>query len=194
MDSNPQTTYAWFARSAERFGDSPALEVGGETLSYRELQDLVERFAARLLAANAGVAPARVGLLASRSVTAYVGYLAAMRIGAAVVPLNPESPRARNAGLVAAAGVDLAVADASGTSIDLGIPLLVADSAEPVAIDIESFAELPACAATPDDVAYIIFTSGSTGTPKGVPILHRNVAAYLTQMASRYEIGPGSRL
>lgn len=192
MTGEPQTTYAWFTRSADRFDASPALEVGAETLTYRQLRHLAERFAARLLAANDGVAPARVGLLASRSVTAYVGYLAIARLGAVVVPLNPESPPARNAAVAAAAGLDLAVADAPGA--DLGVPLLVADSVALAAMGAEPFAELPACPATPDDVAYVIFTSGSTGNPKGVPILHRNVSAYLTQMVSRYEIGPGSRL
>ncbi|WP_249374471.1 AMP-binding protein [Streptomyces avermitilis] len=54
--------------------------------------------------------------------------------------------------------------------------------------------ELPDARTGPDDIAYIIFTSGSTGAPKGVPILHRNICAYLGQVAPRYDIEPGSRL
>lgn len=199
MKTSPQTMYEWFARSADRFGDCTALEVGAEKLTYGELRDLVERLAVRLVAANGGVAPGRVGLLASRSVTAYAGYLAIVRTGAAVVALNPEFPPARNAAIAAAAGVELAVADtsradASLAGTELGIPLLVAGAEELAALVTEPFAELPPCPATPDDIAYIIFTSGSTGIPKGVPILHRNVCAYLTHVVSRYEAGPGSRL
>jgi amino acid adenylation domain-containing protein len=193
--SNPQTAYAWFARSVAAFGhDCTALEVGGERLTYGELRDLAERLAARLIAANGGDAPRRVGLLASRSVTAYAGYLAILRTGAAIVPLSPEHPPARTADIAKAAGLELALADASGTGVDLGIPLLVAGPEELEAMTSEPLPELSCPEAGPDDVAYIIFTSGSTGTPKGVPILHRNLSAYLGHVASRYDVGPGSRL
>jgi amino acid adenylation domain-containing protein len=189
-----RTLYDWFARSADRYGDLTALEVGAEKLSYAELHDLAERLAVRLVAANGGVAPRRVGLLASRSVTAYAGYLAILRTGAAVVPLHPDFPRARTAAMVAAAGVELLIADAPLADAELEVPLLVAGPEGSAAMGSEPFAELPPCPAAPEDVAYILFTSGSTGTPKAVPTLHRNVAAYMGHVADRYEAGPGSRL
>lgn len=193
--SSPQTAYAWFARSAATFGDDcTALEVGEERLTYSELRDLAERLAARLVAANGGAAPRRVGLLASRSVTAYAGYLAILRTGAAIVPLNPEHPPARTAEIARAAGLELALADTSGAGADLGLPLLVVGPKELEALTSEPPPELSHPEADPDDVAYIIFTSGSTGTPKGVPVLHRNLSAYLGHVASRYDVGPGSRL
>lgn len=192
---NPQTAYAWFARSAAVFGhDCTALEVGEERLTYGQLRDLAERLAARLVEANGGEMPRRVGLLASRSVTAYAGYLAILRTGAAIVPLSPEHPPARTADIVKAAGLELALADASGAGADLGIPLLVVGPEEFEALTTEPAPELPHPEANPDDVAYIIFTSGSTGAPKGVPISHRNLSAYLGHVASRYDVGPGSRL
>jgi amino acid adenylation domain-containing protein len=193
--SNPQTAYAWFARSADTFGhDCTALEVDEERLTYGELRDLAERLAARLVAANGGETPRRVGLLASRSVTAYAGYLAILRTGAAIVPLNPEHPPARTAHIAKEAGLELALADTPEAGADLGIPLLVAGPKELEALTTEPPPGLPHREANPDDVAYIIFTSGSTGTPKGVPILHRNLSAYLGHVASRYDVGPGSRL
>ncbi|MDA3643931.1 AMP-binding protein [Saccharopolyspora indica] len=161
--------YDWFARSADTFGDSTALEVAGEALTYAELRDRAELLAGRLAGTR------RIGLLASRSVTAYVGYLAALRAGATVVPLNPEHPAPRTRGVVEAAGIDLLITESAD-----GAPEIV-----------------PAAGArevVPDDIAYIIFTSGSTGTPKGVPTTHGNLAAYLRQVASRYGIGPGSRV
>lgn len=190
--SSPRTLYEWFARSAAQFGDCTALEVDHEQVTYRELRNLAEQLAARLVAANEGAAPRRVGLLAGRSLAGYVGYLAILRTGAAVVPLNPDFPVARNAAVAAGAGVDVIVTDGSSGASDLGLPLLMADpeelsepSAEPLTAP---------CPAAPDDVAYILFTSGSTGAPKGVPILHRNVGAYLSHAVRRYEVGPGSRL
>lgn len=190
---HPQTLYPWFARSADEFGDSVvALEVGGEELTYARLRDLAERIAGRLMAAGAGVPPRRVGLLASRSVGAYAGYLAILRAGATVVPLNPEHPAGRTADIVRAAELDLVLADAPGT--DVPIPQLILNTDELVKPAAEPRPDLEYPRVTPDDLAYLIFTSGSTGTPKGVPITHRSISANLSYVTSRYGIGPGSRL
>ncbi|MFF3287034.1 amino acid adenylation domain-containing protein [Streptomyces sp. NPDC003023] len=192
--SSPQTVYGWFDRTADAAGDSTALELDDERLSYRELRDLAERIAARLIAFNGGKAPRRVGLLASRSVTAYAGYLAVLRTGAAVVPLNPEHPPARTAGIAATADLELVLGDASAAGAEAGAPLLVLGADELNALASGPPPELPDPRTGPDEVAYIIFTSGSTGTPKGVPVTQGNLCAYLAHMASRYDIGPGSRL
>ncbi|MFE9097440.1 amino acid adenylation domain-containing protein [Streptomyces sp. NPDC007264] len=193
--SEPQTAYAWFARSADAYGDDAvALEVGDDRLGYAALRDLAERLAARLVAAAGGSPPRRVGLLANRSVTAYAGYLAVLRAGAAVVPLNPEHPQPRTAGIVKTAEVEVVLADASGAGADLGVPVLTVGPEELAALAEEPAPDPSWGEAGPDDIAYIIFTSGSTGLPKGVPILHRNLCAYLGQVAGRYGIAPGSRL
>ena len=42
----------------------------------------------------------------------------------------------------------------------------------------------------PDDVALVLHTSGSTGRPKRVPILHRNVAASVGNIAAHYGLTP----
>ncbi|SCK39064.1 amino acid adenylation domain-containing protein [Streptomyces sp. WMMB 714] len=204
----PQTLYEWFAQSAARFSGEPALEVGRSVLTYGQLRASAEVLARQLVDAHGGTPPRRVGLLAGRSLTAYAGYLAALRTGAAVVPLNPnpEFPVARNAAMAAAAGLDLIVTDtrqSAETATELDVPLLtvdpdrLAETAGTGALGGDGAGErdaLPPCPSAPDDVAYIIFTSGSTGTPKGVPVLHRNVAAYLSHVVPRYGAGPGSRL
>ncbi|MCL2729334.1 MAG: amino acid adenylation domain-containing protein [Actinomycetia bacterium] len=205
--SDPQTAYERFAQSAAAYGyDVTALEVGEDRLSYGELRDLAERLAAHLVASAGGTAPRRVGLLAGRSVTAYAGYLAALRLGATVVPLNPEHPVARTGAIASAAQLEVVVADASAetsaeTSADggngdggPGVPVVRFGPEELRVLAKEPAPELPDPHVGPDDVAYLIYTSGSTGTPKGVPILHRNISAYLDRFAGRYGIGPGSRL
>jgi amino acid adenylation domain-containing protein len=194
--AGPETLYAWFTDAAERYGHHPALEVGTEKLTYCELRELAEALAARLVAANDGVLPRRVGLLAGRSVTAYAGYLAVLRTGATVIPLNPEYPASRTAAMAAAAGLDLVITDDVPAAGAAPAPLLVAGPADLTEMRrlTRPPPALPLCPATPDDVAYILFTSGSTGTPKGVPVLHRNVAAYLSHVVPRSDAGPGSRL
>ncbi|MEO3749320.1 amino acid adenylation domain-containing protein [Streptomyces sp. B6B3] len=193
MTTGPQTLYDWFAGSADRHGDQPALEVGEERLTYRQLRDLAETLAARLVAANGGAPPRRVGLMAGRSVAAYAGYLAVLRTGAAVVPLNPEFPATRNAAMAAAADLELVLSDAGEAAPELGVRHLAVEAAELAAAGPPSL-PAPPCPAGPDDIAYVIFTSGSTGSPKGVPILHRNACAYLRHIVPRYQAGPGSRL
>ncbi|MBC9724224.1 amino acid adenylation domain-containing protein [Streptomyces sp. TRM68367] len=190
----PRTAYDWFARSAAAYPDETALEVAGAELTYGELQDVAERLAARLVGKAGDTPPRQVGLLAARSVTAYAGYLAILRAGAAVVPLNPEHPATRTAEIAAAAGLDLVLAESPCTGADLGVPVHVAGPGELAALTGGPVPDVPYPQAGPDDVAYIIFTSGSTGAPKGVPIRHRNICAYLDQVAGRYGIGPGSRL
>jgi amino acid adenylation domain-containing protein len=192
--SDLSTLYDWFARAAAAHSDATALEVGTAPLTYGELHDLAERLAARLVAAAGGSPPRRVGLLAARSVTAYAGYLAVLRAGAAVVPLNPEHPAARTAQIVTAAGLDLVLAETTDGAADFGVPVFVAGPGELAALAGTPSLDMPFRQAGPDDLAYVIFTSGSTGTPKGVPVTHRNICTYLDLVAGRYDIGPGCRL
>jgi amino acid adenylation domain-containing protein len=178
------TLYAWFEAAVDRHPDEVALEVGDESLTYRELRDLAERLAGAVSGSRA------VGLCANRTVAAYGGYLAALRAGARVVPLDPDGPFERNLGICRSAGVDLVLVDRDGTFADDlppgGPAVLRAGDAAPVG-------ETPA-AASRDDVAYVLFTSGSTGRPKGVPIKHRHLADYLPLCIERYDVGPGARM
>ena len=157
----PVTLYDWFDRSADRYADRPALEVGDATLSSRELRQAAAAIAQLITARTA--TPARVGLMASRSLTAYAGHLAILRTGATVVPLNPDFPTARTAAMVQATELELIITDRPGMTVG-STPVLFVDPAG----DRDQSApetELPLATADVDDVAYIIFTSGSTGRP-----------------------------
>nr|WP_193555441.1 amino acid adenylation domain-containing protein [Streptomyces sp. ST1020] len=187
--SRPHDLYGRFAEAADKHPDETALEVAGTELTYRQL-----RCAAEELAEKIGQVK-RVGLLASRTLPAYVGWLAVLRAGAAVVPLNPEHPDARVAEIGRAAGLDLILADAAEEGIgDVGVPVVTVSAEEAAAWAATDVPARPYAPADPDSAAYLIFTSGSTGRPKGVPVAHRNICAYLDDLAGRYGIGPGSRL
>lgn len=198
--SQAGTLFTWFRDTASRHPSEVALDVAGETVRYRELLDLAERLATRLVQA-AGRPPAAVALLTGRSIAAYAGYLAALRLGATVVPLNTSFPLARNLRICVAACVDLVLADSSGAAqlddlaaqAGAGQVLLDAGSSQRWYQSVDEAPWSEPYHGDPDSIAYVLYTSGSTGEPKGIPIRHRNLADLLPFCASRYGTGPGSR-
>lgn len=195
-----RSLFDWFRASAESYPDNVALELGAETLTYRELTTAVEQVSAAMRAAHDGELK-RIGLITSRSVIGYITYLAVLRLGATVVPLNPANPVARNLDISAEAGLDLTMLDdSSGDG--------AADYRKQAGVDIfdltgdgwrrylrpdPALVVPPVVEPDPDDPAYLIFTSGTTGRPKGVPITHTNVSGFLTEVMKRYRFGPTSR-
>ncbi len=72
---------------SQAFGDRPLIVLGDERMSYREADERSQRLARGMLAS--GIAKGtRVGLLAPNGPDWVVGFLAAARIGAVVVPMN----------------------------------------------------------------------------------------------------------
>ena len=202
------TLYDWFARSALHDPDAPALEVRERAYSYRELELYSERLAERILIAR-GARPERVGLLASRTLLSFVGYLAALRLGASVVPLNPAHPELRNRALCAMARVDVVVADDTAVlhwqrdRDDGRLTLLALTDA--AVTERAALAELPLAlpgwerspyqeTAGADAAACILFVSGSGGRPKGVPVRHRHIARHVASLIERLDVGPGARV
>ncbi|EDY55537.2 MULTISPECIES: amino acid adenylation domain-containing protein [Streptomyces] len=192
-----------FSASARRHADRPALCAAGVTLTYRELARTAERLAAHLGPVPPG---ARIGLLAARSPLAYAGYLAVLRTGATVVPLNPIFPAQRNAAIAARAGLRTVLTDIALQDLmrDSAVPLALAKADGTPSGHLSSAASAggttagtggPAASSPVDEApAYILFTSGSTGVPKGLPLTHGNVLPYIAYQVERYEVAPGDRL
>jgi amino acid adenylation domain-containing protein/non-ribosomal peptide synthase protein (TIGR01720 family) len=182
-----------FEAWAERTPSAIAILFEGAAISYGELEGMGNRLARRLQAL--GVGPeSRVGLCFQRSPAALAAMLGVLKAGGSYVPLDPESPRERLAGIAADAGISLLLTQEllapslSGLADRL---IAIDDPAERLA---DESPKRPACQALPDNAAYVIYTSGSTGTAKGVVGTHRSVVNFTRAFARTTELGPDDRL
>jgi amino acid adenylation domain-containing protein len=181
-----------FEEQVDRAPNHPAVVYGAELLTYGELDMRANRLARHLRERGAGP-EARVGVCLERSPDLVVAIMAALKAGAAYVPLDPSYPRDRIAYMVEDGGISVLVTDQAHDELlpGGGIPVVRVD-ADAQAIAAEPDARLPRRAVA-EGMAYVVYTSGSTGKPKGVAIPHRGLAR--TVCGTDYvEIRPGDRL
>ncbi|HKG13542.1 MAG TPA: amino acid adenylation domain-containing protein, partial [Pyrinomonadaceae bacterium] len=164
--------------------DAPALESGGASLSYRELNRRADRLARRLRAL--GVGPeVRVGLVLERSAEQIVGLLGVLKAGGAYVPVESSAPRERVRYVLADAGVRVLVTQGAGLGeevcaggveiVEIGAEDVGREPGGDVEIDGEAAARAVEGGVDGANAAYVIYTSGSTGRPKGVVVSHASL-------------------
>ncbi|SFH83729.1 non-ribosomal peptide synthetase [Albimonas pacifica] len=167
-------------------GDAPALEAGETRLTHAELDAAAERLADAL--APRLPEGARVAVCLPRDADLPVALLAALKLGAPYVPLDPTHPPRRLAGILEAAAPALILTKGPPPE---GTACPVFDLAAPPP---PAPARAPRRAPRGEDLAYVIFTSGTTGRPKGVPIRRESLANLLTSMAERPGMGASDTL
>ncbi len=176
--------------------DAPALISRGRTTSFGALRDQAARLAGGLR--GLGVEPGdRVALVCANNWYFVVSYLAALRAGAVVVPLNPLSPPRALQSQLATVGARAAIVGPSGRSalaaVDrAAVPELRhvvstaddgGDDGDMVPLDELLAAEpLPMTERGDDDVAVLMFTSGTAGAPRPAVLSHGNLLANIDQV------------
>ena len=201
--------WSGFARSAVDFPERIALRVGGESVTYKQLQSVALRIAATVQVRGAQTGPRLTALLAQRSETAFAGVLGSLLAGNGYVPLNPSFPFERTQTMLEQSQCRSLVVDSGSVNIaaklldDIPYPLLVilpeVDDATGYQsrwpkhefVDrkhLEDAKEWREIFTDADSIAYLLFTSGSTGVPKGVMVAQRNVNAFLEYMIERYAV------
>ncbi|MFK3651162.1 amino acid adenylation domain-containing protein [Lysobacter enzymogenes] len=175
-----------FRLQAQRTPQATALIHGDAALSFAELERRANRVAHRLVAL--GAAPGeRVALCVARDQAMPIGLLAALKSGAAYVPLDPSYPDDRLSYMIGDSAPAVVLAAPSQhariRALAPAVSLLSLDDA----LWSDGDDDAPAVAAlTPRDPAYVIYTSGSTGRPKGVAIHHQGLANYLEHARRNY--------
>lgn len=180
-DASAPTLIALIDAQVARTPQRTAVECGGRSLSYAELDRRSTAVAHALLARGVGVGEL-VGICMPRGVEMLVALLGVMKSGAAYVPLDPTFPNERLRYMATHARLRHVVV----LTADV-VPAAVAEGRELFALAAPEAVREPAALPVIDggDLAYVLYTSGSTGQPKGVRILHRNLVNFLTSMRVR---------
>jgi amino acid adenylation domain-containing protein len=174
-DHGPDTEiHRAFEQQSRQAANQIAVVCGNTTLTYQELNRRSNQLARHLL--GSGVSPGSlVGICLERSVELPLAVLAALKAGAAYVPLDPAYPKERLAFMMQDAQLRAVVTTAGLLSRlpQTGIETVCLDRDNDSVADQgeENLAGSPWL----DGPAYVIYTSGSTGNPKGVVVSHRNL-------------------
>ncbi|KAL4782892.1 hypothetical protein BJX76DRAFT_358524 [Aspergillus varians] len=159
-------------------------------LTYRELDDLASRLSHRLV--SLGVSPeVTVGTVFEKTKWAVITYLAVLKAGGTIVPINHQHPSQRVAALVQSIDTKIILTSQDpGRFRDL-VPHVLK-------VDQSLLAQLPGSdSAFPVvqsmDPAFIIFTSGSTGLPKGVVLQHGAIVSSMVKGHGSFYASPETR-
>jgi amino acid adenylation domain-containing protein len=170
-----------FEAQAARTPNRVAVGLGGQRLTYRELDERANQLAHFLR--KAGVKPdVLVGICLDRTADLVVALLGILKAGGTYVPIDPQYPPDRRAFMLKDSSAPIVVTEralAEGLAVPTTRIVLLDRDGDGAAIAHEPRTN-PGVAVRPDDLAYVIYTSGSTGTPKGTLITHRNVVRLFT--------------
>ncbi len=179
-----------FERQAIKTPAAVALVCGDERWTYQELNERANRLAHQLVAAGAGRGD-RVGVCLEREPALIASMLAAWKIGAAYVPLDPKYPTARLRRIADTSGMSAMIVSGNlGSQLALTsakvVPAEVAFDGKVKSSNINATVSL-------DDAAYVIYTSGSTGDPKGAAVYHRGFANLVEWYIEQFRLGADDR-
>jgi fatty-acyl-CoA synthase len=188
------------ARWARRTPDALALRFEGTGRSYAELDERVTRLARALAGRGVGTGD-RVAVLGLNGLEVWEAYLAGVRLGAVVVPVNFRLVADEVAYVLADSGavalvVDPALAEVAAkargqapgvrTVLTIGeeyAEALAAAGTEPLDVEVDE-----------DAAAFIMYTSGTTGRPKGAVLTHRNLLMHVFSQVTHLGWDPDDRV
>lgn len=211
-----------FRRTVERYPQKEAIRFKTDgvyqSISYADLTIRVRDLAMGLAELGIGKGD-RIGILSENRPEWVMADLAAVSMGAAVVPIYPTLPASQVEYIVQDAGAALLfISDQKQLEKALAIrdrlpslrQIVVMDPPAALPAPATSFAALLERGAEtaegearyralveavqPGDLASIVYTSGTTGEPKGAMLTHRNFTSNVQAVQQRLEIRPDDLL
>ncbi|MFD0653608.1 amino acid adenylation domain-containing protein [Streptomyces malaysiensis subsp. malaysiensis] len=174
----PGTVADHFRDTVARRPEAVAVVANDASLTFAELDARANRLAHALIEAGAGP-ETYVAVLLPRTALWTVALLAALKAGAAYVPVDPEQPAERIGRLLDATAAVAVVTCTEHASLCTAVKaeLIVLDTVESERALARHRADDPGeRGVLPEHPAYVVHTSGSTGEPKGVVVPHRALA------------------
>jgi long-chain acyl-CoA synthetase len=193
-------------RTAQQYGDRPALVTAEGATTWAQLDTMVSRVAAGLQKIGVGDGE-RVVIVLPTSMEFVTAYLGTLRAGGVAIPLNTGYTAGELARLIgrtdsgvviagdpattsvrqAVAGIADALQDATDEMVGRRVPTLaVTGPALPGEV---AFADVPAQESEltahdrgGEDVAVMLFTSGSSADPRAAMLSHRALVSNLDQL------------
>uniref|UniRef100_UPI0030EB3DAE amino acid adenylation domain-containing protein n=1 Tax=Ascidiimonas aurantiaca TaxID=1685432 RepID=UPI0030EB3DAE len=150
-----------FRVQAAKHPHRTALVYEEQSLSYKELEEVSNRFAHYLTRDHLVKAGDLVSVQLERSTWQLISVLGILKCGAAYVPLDTDYPQDR---------IDYMLKD-TNSSVVINADFITAFETKEDTLSNEAFDTIMDA----ESLAYLMYTSGSTGRPKGVMVTHRNV-------------------
>lgn len=156
--------------------DALAVFDNERNLSRKELLLLADTIAARLPKGCK-----RVGIMMNHSVEMIASIFAALRAGAAYIPVEPFFPKERIRYMMEEAEVSVLITNREYADRFPELTNIIVDKGfaiEETAVGDAEYNER--------DLAYILYTSGTTGKPKGVSVTNANVCHYVRAFCNEF--------
>jgi long-chain acyl-CoA synthetase len=192
-----------FRAAAQGHPERSAVFADATVWTFSALDIATDGVAASL--AERGIGPGeRIALYCPNSADFVVAYLACLKVGAVVVPINLLLNPREIAFMLRDAGASAMIFHASLADGAAGALAGAPEVALRVGIGFEDDAPLldchlhqlvqpkpaPAVERSPDDDAVVLYTSGTTGRPKGAVLTHGNLASNALTVAQTLGIKP----
>ena len=170
-----------FKKIAAELPDKTAIVFQDISYTYRELDELTDRLAAKIyqlaseVTGKTHLAEEVVAIILPRNEQTMILPLAAVKAGLGYEPLDPSYPPDRLNFMVKDADVCMLLADDALADVVNEFTGRVVTVSELYAMDTpDVHIETP----KPEDLFIMLYTSGSTGAPKGCQIENGNIVAY----------------
>lgn len=164
-----------FMRAASTHADKNAVIYDGKAFTYREIDELSNGIARKLIDEYGVSEGTNVGIMIERGPLMVILPMAVMKAGGTYMPLDHHFPQDRLQFMIEDAGVGLILSDD-------GLASSVLPNFNGSIIDAGELAGLrdtdPVCLTRPASPMVILYTSGSTGKPKGVTLTQHNIVNF----------------